>query len=87
MSMALRSASLCAPLADGYLRGNLSMAEWQQVYTGAIKREFQGPLRWGRFLQWLFGVPAMSGWLPQAARMAPGLAQGLVRATRLKPFQ
>jgi flavin-dependent dehydrogenase len=86
MSMALRSAYLCAPLADGYLRGNLSMAEWQHVYTGAIKREFKGPLRWGSFLQWLFGVPTVSGWLPHAARMAPALAQGLVRATRLKPF-
>lgn len=86
MSMALRSATLCAPLADGYLRGNLSMAEWQHVYTGAIRREFEGPLRWGSFLQWLFGVPAVSGWLPHAARMAPALVQGLVRATRLKPF-
>jgi len=87
MSMALRSAALCAPLADRYLNGNFSMAGWQQAYTRAIKREFEGPLRWGSFLQWLFHMPSVSHWLPNAARIAPPLAQGIVRATRLKPFQ
>ncbi|OME77714.1 monooxygenase [Paenibacillus sp. FSL A5-0031] len=87
MSMALRSAALCAPLADRYLNGSLTMADWQLAYIRAIKREFEGPLRWGSFLQWLFHMPTVSSWLPNAARIAPPLAQGLVRATRLKPFR
>jgi flavin-dependent dehydrogenase len=87
MSMALRSAALCAPLADRYLNGNLSMTGWEHAYTRSIKREFAGPLRWGSFLQWLFHMPTVSSWLPNAARIAPPLAQGFLKVTRLKPFQ
>ncbi|OMF22541.1 monooxygenase [Paenibacillus sp. FSL H8-0548] len=87
MSMALRSAALCVPLADRYLRGQLSMAEWELAYTRSINREFKGPLRWGAFLQWLFGMTAVTDWLPHGARLAPGIVQGLWQATRLKPFQ
>jgi flavin-dependent dehydrogenase len=85
MSMALRSAQLCTPLADSYLSGEISLAGWQREYTRSIYREFKQPLRWGRFLQWLFGVPVMPWLLPGAAMLAPGLAARLVRATRLKP--
>ncbi|WP_053374064.1 NAD(P)/FAD-dependent oxidoreductase [Paenibacillus sp. FJAT-27812] len=86
MSMALRSAALCAPLADRFLREELSLAGWQQSFTGSINREFKRPLQWGSLLQWLFGSPMLSNWLPNAARLAPSLAQELVHATRLKPF-
>lgn len=84
MSMALRSAHLCTPLADGYLRGEISLAGWQQQYTRSIQREFKRPLRWGRFLQALIGFPVMPRLLPGAAKLAPGLAAMLVQATRLK---
>ncbi|MNZ76200.1 hypothetical protein D3C78_946980 [compost metagenome] len=87
MSMALRSAALCAPLADRYLRGSLSLANWEQEYTRAIQREFTGPLLWGSMLQRLLSVPALAKWLPKAAKLAPGLAEGMVRATRLKQGQ
>jgi flavin-dependent dehydrogenase len=84
MSMALRSARLCASLADSYLNGEISLSRWQAEYTQSIQREFKGPLRWGRFLQWLFGVPILPRLLPGLAHLAPGLAFGLVQATRLK---
>jgi flavin-dependent dehydrogenase len=87
MSMALRSAAMCAPLADSYLRGSLSQADWQHTYSREINLEFKRPLRWGSLLQWLFETPALSRWLPDAARLAPSIAQGLVHATRLKPFR
>lgn len=84
MSMALRSAQLCATLADFYLRGDISLSQWQQQYTQSIQREFKGPLRWGRLLQWLFEVPVLPRLLLGIAHLTPGLAFELVQATRLK---
>ncbi|WP_219838342.1 NAD(P)/FAD-dependent oxidoreductase [Paenibacillus sp. R14(2021)] len=84
MAMALRSAILCATLADRYLSGAISRSEWKHAYTAAILREFNGPLKWGRLLQWLSGVPVLPRMLFGAARLSPGLANGLVQATRLK---
>ncbi|MCC2684281.1 MAG: monooxygenase [Paenibacillaceae bacterium] len=85
MSMALRSARLCAPLADRYLRGEISLARWQQEYSLSIKREFKAPLQWGRLLQWLSGVPLAPRILLSAAQIAPSLANSWFQATRLKP--
>lgn len=87
MSMALRSVALCAPLADSYLRGDLSIQAWEQHYTHAIHREFTGPLRWGSILQWLMSHPVVAKLLPSTARIAPALVNEIVRATRLKPFK
>lgn len=84
MSMALRSAQLCGSLADRYLRGEISLSGWQHEYSQSIQREFKGPLRWGRLLQWLLGVPVLPRLLPSLAHLTPGLAFGLVQATRLK---
>jgi len=87
MSMALRSAALCAPITDRYLRGLISLQDWEQQYTRAIHDQFASPLRWGSILQWLVNKPISQQLLPTAARMAPVLAKGLLQATRLKPFQ
>lgn len=87
MSMALRSAALCAPLADVFLRGSVSLVEWEQRYTQAIRQEFASPLRWGSLLQWLMSKPTVQQLLPSAARFAPLLANDLFRATRLKPLE
>ena len=84
MSMALRSALLCAPLADQYLRGEISISRWQHEYSQSIEREFKGPMRWGRRLQWLFGIPVLPRILLSAAQFTPRMAYGLVKATRLK---
>lgn len=84
MSMALRSADLSAPLAHRYLQGELSLAGWQKEYSRLIQSEFGGPMQWGSLLQWLFAFPALTRLIPAAAIAAPGLVQGLVRATRLK---
>ncbi|WP_224726417.1 NAD(P)/FAD-dependent oxidoreductase [Paenibacillus vietnamensis] len=87
MSMALRSSALCAPLADRYLQGDIDIAGWEREYAHAVRSEFDGPLRLGGMLQGLLGMPAAAGLAKAAAMLAPGLAQGLVRATRLKPFR
>lgn len=87
MSMALRSAAICAPHADRFLQGDISLSGWQQAYASELQKEFEGPLRWGSLLQRLFEMPLVSGLLPSAARLAPRLAEGLVQATRLKAYQ
>ncbi|MBE1445267.1 NAD(P)/FAD-dependent oxidoreductase [Paenibacillus sp. OAS669] len=83
MSMALRSAQLCAPLACRYLSGGISLATWEQEYSQAVLREFRGPLRWGRTLHFLLEAPVLPRILWGTARMIPGLASKAVRATRL----
>lgn len=84
MSMALRSAYLCAEHGDAFLRGEETMKEWQRRYTRAIESEFSAPLRWGRFVEYLLRDPGWSRLLPFMARVAPFAAKSLVRATRLK---
>ncbi len=83
MSMGLRSARLCATLADGYLRGEMSLSEWEREYMLSVRKEFTGPLRWGRLLQSLLGFPAVPRLLLGLAHLAPELAYEMVRATRL----
>ena len=84
MSMALRSAQLCACLADRYLHGKISLARWEHEYSRSIRREFNSPLQWGRLLQWLTGMPVLPRLLLGAAHLAPGAAYRLVQATRLQ---
>ncbi|WP_337101301.1 NAD(P)/FAD-dependent oxidoreductase [Paenibacillus sp. YIM B09110] len=84
MSMALRSAGLCAPLAVRYLNGDVTLAQWEQQYSQAIHNDFDGPMKWGRRLQWLIGLPVLPRLMLAAAPVAPGLAYKLVQATRLK---
>ncbi|NHN31798.1 NAD(P)/FAD-dependent oxidoreductase [Paenibacillus agricola] len=85
MSIALRSAACCAAYAHSYLRGEISQARWQHEYTESIQREFYSPLRWGRFLHRLVGMPLLPRLLPGIAQLAPWLASAMVQATRLKP--
>ncbi|MDQ0057903.1 NAD(P)/FAD-dependent oxidoreductase [Paenibacillus harenae] len=84
MSMALRSAELCAPLAVSYLKGEMTLAQWEQQYTKAIRKDFHGPLKWGRRLQWLLGLPFLPRIMLTASPYTPGLAYKMVQATRLK---
>lgn len=84
MSIALRSAQLCAPLAHSYLKREITLAEWQHKYSQLVKQQFNGPRQWGRLLQWLASKPLMPGLLLRAARFKPELAYRLVQATRLK---
>jgi menaquinone-9 beta-reductase len=82
MAMALRSAELCAPLAHDFLTGKRSLAGWQTAYTHRWHREFDGRLRVGKSLQWLFDQPTLASGLIQLGKLAPSLTRSLVRATR-----
>ncbi|QNK58650.1 NAD(P)/FAD-dependent oxidoreductase [Paenibacillus sp. PAMC21692] len=83
MSMAIRSAELCAESADLFLRGEATREQWRRDYEGAIARQFRGPLRWGRLLQRTAGHPAFSMLAATAASRLPGVVRQLVKATRL----
>jgi flavin-dependent dehydrogenase len=82
MAMALRSATLCAPLADAFMRGQLTLAAWQQAYTSAWHREFRQRLRLGRWLQNLLGQRGVRDVLIGLGQRLPTVADYLVQATR-----
>ena len=84
MSMALRSAQMCVDYADRFLRGEISLSQWQHGYEREMMREFRRPLRWGRLIHKLIGIPGIPALLIGAGHLAPALAYAAVRATRLK---
>lgn len=84
MSMALRSAQLCSPLAASYIKGEIQLSQWKQHYAEAVEKEFVGPLKWGRTLQKLLDLPLMPRILHAAAKISPRLPYKMVEATRLK---
>ncbi|XID94725.1 FAD-dependent oxidoreductase [Paenibacillaceae bacterium WGS1546] len=84
MAMALRSAELGAVLADAYLRGDCTLAEWKVRYSRQIRRQFGGALRWGSLLEYALAKPRLADGLLRLGAFAPGMAARMVRATRLK---
>lgn len=82
MAMALRSAELCAPLADAFLQGDLALAEWAARYQQDWQTEFRQRVRTGRLVQRLFATPFLSDVIVGLGRMAPPLATYVVNATR-----
>jgi hypothetical protein len=82
MAMALRSAELCAPLAHGFLQGQLTLADWQAAYETSWHAEFDQPVRLGRYLQALLNLPLLSDALMGLGRLMPPLVTTLVGATR-----
>ncbi len=82
MAMALRSAELCAPLAHDFLRGYLSLADWQVAYQASWHAEFDQPVRLGRTLQAVLNMPLLSDAFVGLGRLAPPLVTALVQATR-----
>jgi flavin-dependent dehydrogenase len=84
MSMALRSALVCAALANQYLSGQLSLELWQHHYERFIDQQLKGPRQWGRMLQWMLEAPILPRLLVPCVRFTPGLMQRLVNATRLQ---
>ncbi len=84
-AMAFRSAELYAPLLDAVLHGHRSLADVRSTYTAAWHREFNGPVRTGRWLHALLNVRGLSDGMISLGQLVPALAQGLVRATRGRP--
>jgi flavin-dependent dehydrogenase len=82
MAIALRSAELCAPLVHNFLCGQLSLTGWEAAYRSIWEAEFGRAVRLGRSLQGMLNLPLLSEVLLGLGRLAPPLAEMLVRATR-----
>lgn len=82
MAMALRSAELCVPLADDYLRGVCTMTAWRDRYSMRWHAEFDSRLRIARWLQKLLGSTVIADAFIPLGRVAPWLANSVVRSTR-----
>jgi flavin-dependent dehydrogenase len=82
MAMALRGAELCAPLAHEFLRGDRTLESWEAAYRGAWHREFDRPVRVGRWLQGFLGMPGLGSALLGIGAILRPLPAWLVRATR-----
>lgn len=82
MAMALRSAELCAPLADAFLGGALTLEEWAALYQQRWQVEFSQRVRTGRLLQRLLAWPLLGEGIVSLGRLAPPLTTYFVKATR-----
>ncbi|KGE17086.1 NAD(P)/FAD-dependent oxidoreductase [Paenibacillus wynnii] len=82
MSIALRSALLCSGWTDNYLKGTLNYHQWQSGYTDEANKEFTKLLKRARRIQQL-AFAKTNRLYPGLARMFPGLAKYVVKATRL----
>jgi 2-polyprenyl-6-methoxyphenol hydroxylase-like FAD-dependent oxidoreductase len=82
MAMALRSAELCLPCADAYLRGGITLGEWEAQYTATWRKEFGGRLRLGQALQDALTTRGLGDALAAAGRRLPWAAQWLLEGTR-----
>lgn len=82
IAMALRSAMLCTPLADAFMRGQLTLTAWEQAYTSAWQREFKQQLRLGRWLQTLLGRRGVRDALLGLGQRLPVVVNYLFQATR-----
>lgn len=82
MAMALRSAEICAGLADDFLRGKRTLTAWQAAYSQQWHHEFDRRLQLGQGVQWALGVPYLRSGLLWAGRLMPPLARYVVKATR-----
>lgn len=83
MSMAIRSAQLCAIQADRFLRGEAALEQWETEYSAAVRRQFRGPLRWGRLLQRAADDRRLTKLAAASAALVPGIVGRLAKATRL----
>jgi len=86
MAMALHGAALAAPLADQFLRGQLSRPALEVAYAQAWRRTFGGRLRVGRAVQRLFGEPVLSELVVGGLHYWPAAVRALMRQTHGAPF-
>jgi flavin-dependent dehydrogenase len=86
MAMALHGAALAAPLADQFLRGQLTRPALEASYARTWQQQFGARLRVGRAVQRLFGGPVLSELVVGSLRYAPAAVRALMRQTHGAEF-
>ncbi|MDO7907964.1 FAD-dependent oxidoreductase [Paenibacillus sp. JX-17] len=86
MSIALRSSLLGARWTEHYLSGEIRYEDWQRGYELEANQEFTQLLRRARRFQKL-AFARTNRFYPGLARLVPGLAQYVVKATRLSEMK
>lgn len=82
MSMALRSAELCVPLAHAVLSHAMTPHAWEHAYRRAWTREFGPRLYTARALERALLSPRVASWSVGIGHAFPALATRLFHATR-----
>ncbi len=86
MSIALRSAALCAPILEAFLSGRITYPDAEHTYAAAWRRHFAQRLGTGRALQSMFGKRRLTSAALTLFRTLPPLRRPLIRATHGAPF-
>ncbi|MES2646325.1 MAG: NAD(P)/FAD-dependent oxidoreductase [Bacteroidota bacterium] len=79
MSMALKAASLLAPLLDQYLNGSIKLEQLNGTYSKQWHATFNRRLQVGRMVQNLFGNNQMTSLFLQTCRTIPAITDTLIR--------
>lgn len=86
MSMALKASHILAPLADLFLRNDISMDELQMQYSFQWKNNFSKRLQFGRTVQNLFGNTILTAVFLQTCKLFPTLADTLIKKSHGETF-
>jgi hypothetical protein len=86
MSMALKASHMLAPLADLFLKGEISLEETKKQYSASWKSGFSKRLQFGRRVQSMFGNNFMTSAFLQTCRLVTPLADSLIKSSHGEPF-
>lgn len=86
MSMAMHSSKIASHQIAAFLKKEISRKEMEENYTRIRKGIFGERLKWGRFLQYLFGKETATNLLVKIMKRSPFLTNKLIRLTHGKQF-
>ena len=86
MSMALRSASMFASIADQYLSNAITKQQLIKNYSNFWKSEFSSRVKLSRHFQKLSEYPILTSLCIRLFKILPILAKGMIKKTHGTPF-
>lgn len=86
MSMAMHGSKIAAQCVDDFLLGNYARPTMELNYRNQWENLFQSRLKTGRVLQRFFGSKTLSNLFVGAFKIAPFLAQTVIKKTHGQPF-
>jgi flavin-dependent dehydrogenase len=86
MSMAMHASKLAVEPISLFLDGKIDREVMENWYSRAWEQEFANRLKTGRFIQSIFGRPALTGLFLDLVRPFPSTVQWLIGKTHGPPF-